>query len=129
MQGGAERQDVVVEVVAGVVQHAAAFAAQRGIRIFTVGFGTEAGATIEAFGWSMRVQLDETALRGIAEITAGEYFRAADAAELGDVYELLKHQLLMEKVDREISSLCSNLAAILTLLAAALSFAWFGRVA
>lgn len=41
---------------------------------------------------------------------------------------MLKEQLLVERTEREISSLFANLAAILTLAAAALSLAWFGRV-
>ncbi len=38
---------------------AARMAAERGVRVFTVGIGTEKGEMIGAEGWSMRVRLDE----------------------------------------------------------------------
>ena len=41
---------------------AARIAAERGVRVFTVGIGTEKGEMIGAEGWSMRVRLDEASL-------------------------------------------------------------------
>ena len=108
---------------------AARFAARRGVRVYTVGFGTEAGAAIELYGWSARVQLDEPMLKRIAAITGGTYYRATDAAELQDVYGELRNELTLEKQQREISSWFADLALALTLLSAALSVLWFGRIA
>ena len=42
---------------------AAQMAADRGVRVFTVGFGTQSGETIGFEGWSMRVRLDEDTLK------------------------------------------------------------------
>ena len=42
-------------------------AADRGVRIFTVGIGTTSGETIGFEGWSMRVRLDEETLKAIAK--------------------------------------------------------------
>jgi Ca-activated chloride channel family protein len=61
---------------------AARLAADRGVRIFTVGFGTQSGETIGFEGWSMRVRLDEETLKTIANLTRGEYFYAGTAAYL-----------------------------------------------
>ena len=67
-------------------------AAERGVRVFTVGIGTESGEMIGAEGWSMRVRLDEESLKQIANITQGEYFYAGTANDLKKVYETLNIQ-------------------------------------
>ena len=56
---------------------AAKVAADRGVRVYTVGIGTIDGETIGFEGWSMRVKLDEETLKGIARATQAEYFMLA----------------------------------------------------
>ena len=68
---------------------AAQMAADRGVRVFTVGIGTTNGETIGFEGWSMRVRLDEATLKAIANITHGEYFYAGTATDLKKVYQSL----------------------------------------
>jgi Ca-activated chloride channel family protein len=108
---------------------AARMAADRGIRIFTVGFGSLAGETVGFGGWSMRVQLDEDTLRQIAEITRGRYFHAGSASDLNEVYRTLSTEFVMETELTEITAFFAAAAGLFTLLAAALSMAWFGRIA
>jgi Ca-activated chloride channel family protein len=108
---------------------AAKFAASRGVRIYTVGFGTRQGGTINKNGWTMRVHLDEDALKEVASLTGGAYYRASDQMELSAAYEALTHELVMEKVEREVSGFFANIAMVLTLIAASLSILWLGRVA
>src|ERR687892_125569 len=91
---------------------AAQMAADRGVRIFTVGFGTRAGETIGFEGWSMRVRLDEETLKAIAKMTHGEYFYAGTANDLKKVYESLNARLVLEKKDMEISALFSAAATV-----------------
>ncbi len=107
---------------------AARMAAERGVRVFTVGFGTPSGEIIGAEGWSMRVRLDEGALKGIADITRGQYFYAGSAEDLKKVYEKLNAKLVFEKRDLEVSALFAAGAAVLLMLAGGLSVLWFGRV-
>jgi Ca-activated chloride channel homolog len=107
---------------------AAKMAADRGVRVYTVGVGTKAGETIGGEGWSFRVQLDEEALRGIAEITRGEYFFAGDAAELQKIYQSLNTKLFLEQKEMEITAFFAAAAAVLALASATLSLLWFGRV-
>ncbi|TWO68118.1 VWA domain-containing protein [Caenimonas sedimenti] len=107
---------------------AAKFAAERGVRVYTVGFGTHQGAVISAFGLNVRVQLDEEALKSVAGLTGATYHRAADQLELEAVYEALKAEITMERAEREITNLFANAATLLTLFALALSVLWFGRV-
>jgi Ca-activated chloride channel family protein len=107
---------------------AARMAADRGVRIFTVGFGTKAGETIGFEGWSMRVRLDEETLKTIANLTRGEYFYAGTAMDLRKVYETLNSKFLLEKKQMEISSLFAGAAALAALVSALLSLLWFNRI-
>ena len=107
---------------------AAKVAADRGVRIYTVGIGTVDGETIGFEGWSMRVKLDEETLKGIARNTQAEYFYAGTAADLKKVYESLSSRLTVVKKETEISGLLALVAAALALLSAGLSLAWFNRI-
>jgi Ca-activated chloride channel family protein len=107
---------------------AARLAAARGVRVFTVGVGTENGQLLTGEGWSMRVRLDEEALKAIADLTRAEYFYAGNALDLKKVYETLRSKLVMEKKETEITALFSAIAAATVLLSATLSLLWFNRV-
>jgi Ca-activated chloride channel family protein len=106
----------------------ARMAAERGVRIYTVGFGTAEGESLRFEGWSMRVRLNEEALKKIAEVTQGEYFYAGTAADLKKVYQTLSARLVLEKRETEITALFSAAAAILSFLAAFLSVLWYSRI-
>ena len=107
---------------------AARLAAERGVRVFTVGVGTDNGQILTGEGWSMRVRLDEDALKAIADLTRAEYFYAGSAMDLKKVYQSLRSKLVMEKKQTEITALFSALAAATVLLSAAFSLLWFNRV-
>jgi Ca-activated chloride channel family protein len=108
---------------------AAKMAADRGVRVYTVGIGTKEGETIGFEGWSMRVRLDEETLKAVAKLTNADYFYAGTAADLKKVYQGLSTRLIVEKKETEISALLAVIGAALTILAAGLSVWWFGRIA
>ena len=108
---------------------AARMAAERGVRVFTVGFGTAGGAPAEIDGYSIYMRFDEEVLKGIAGITKAEYFHAASAADLKRVYEELNAKYVLESRKTEVSALFAALAAVFALVAGALSVLWFGRLA
>ncbi len=108
---------------------AARMAADRGVRVYTVGVGTPEGEVIQFEGWSFRARLDEETLKQVASMTLGEYFRAGSALDLKKVYETLSSRLVFEKKQTEISALFAAAAAVLSLLAAGLSMLWFNRIA
>jgi Ca-activated chloride channel family protein len=108
---------------------AAKMAAERGIRVYTVGIGTTAGEIIGFEGWSMRVKLDEETLKNISVLTQGEYFYAGTAEDLKKVYESLSSRMVVERKETELSALFAAAGALLAVLAAGLSVWWFGRVA
>lgn len=108
---------------------AAKMAAERGIRVYTVGIGTTGGEVIGFEGWSMRVRLDEETLKNISVLTHGEYFYAGTAEDLKKVYESLSSRMVVERKETEITALFAALGALLAAAAAGLSLWWFGRVA
>ena len=108
---------------------AAKMAADRGVRVYTVGVGTKDGETIGFEGWSMRVRLDEDTLKQVSNLTRAEYFYAGTAADLKKVYQGLSTRLIVEKKETEVSGLFAAFGALLVMLAAGLSVWWFGRVA
>ena len=107
---------------------AAKMAADRGIRVYTVGIGTVAGEIIGAEGWSMRVRLDEEALKTIANITRGDYFYAGTATDLKKIYEGMNAKMVLKKQQTEITALAVAAAALFATLAAGLSLMWFNRL-
>ena len=107
----------------------AKMAAQRGVKVYTVGFGTEEGGEVDVGGWSMFLRLDEEALKAVAQITRAEYFRAGTEEDLRTVYKGLTSKLVLEKAEVEVSFLFLAAAALLLLVSAAWSVAWSGRIA
>jgi Ca-activated chloride channel homolog len=107
----------------------AKLAADRGVRVYTVGFGTLQGTTIGFEDYQIYVRLDEDTLKGIAKITGGEYFHAGTASDLRAVYQNLNAKLALERQQTEVSAVFSAAAAAFALLAALLSVWWFHQPA
>lgn len=76
----------------------------------------------------MRVRLDEETLKQISIATRAEYYYAGTAEDLKKVYEGLSTRLVVETKETEVSSLFAALGALLVIVAAGLSTAWFGRI-
>ncbi|MEO5794031.1 MAG: VWA domain-containing protein [Rhodoferax sp.] len=70
---------------------AADLAAQEGVRIYTIGVGADAAASNGPFVAFQggNSDLDEGALKAIAQKTGGRYFRASDVASLTQIYGLI----------------------------------------
>ncbi|HEU4460251.1 MAG TPA: VWA domain-containing protein [Methylibium sp.] len=107
---------------------AAKIAADRGVRVYTVGVGTKEGGVIAFEGWSVHVKLDEDTLKSIATMTQGEYFFAGTAMDLKKVYETLNTRLVFETRQTEVTAFVAALALAVLLLSAGLSLWWFHRV-
>ena len=106
----------------------ARIAADRGVRVYTVGIGTQGGETIGAEGWSMRVRLDEESLKTIANLTRAEYFYAGSATDLQKIYKNLNTKLFFEQKETEVTALFVAAAAVLALVSGLLSVLWFNRI-
>lgn len=82
---------------------AAELAAVEGIRIYTVGVGSEAMPMPSIFGFSSGMinpsaDLDEDTLQHIADVTDGRYFRAENTEQLVEIYDLID---AMEPIEQE----------------------------
>lgn len=103
-------------------------AVDRGIRVYTVGIGSEEGAIVRIQGRSIRTRLDEQTLRSIAEMTDGQYFNAQTETDLQRIYENLSTNLVLKQDKTEITAYVTGIAAIFALLAGFLSLWWFNRL-
>ncbi|MDL1912668.1 VWA domain-containing protein [Chloroflexi bacterium CFX6] len=124
---------------------AAAQAVSRGIRVYTIGYGTvnntspmDCGDNFGdqfGFGWGgsqwnqqnfrdFRLQLDETTLKQIADMTGGAYYAATSANELEEVFQNLPSYVIVTRETIEVSVFFTAFASLMILLAMALSFRW-----
>jgi Ca-activated chloride channel homolog len=143
---GAYAPDVIVLLTDGVATtgpaplDAAQQAADRGIRVYTTGFGTAQGASGgsnggftggaprsgqgQQFGRGFNRGIDETTLQQIAALTDGTYYTATSAEELLKVFENLPTYLIMKHEVMEISVAFAAIGALLVTLAMGLSLRW-----
>lgn len=103
-------------------------AAEYGVRVYTVGFGSPSGDVVNFGGRSMRAQLDAVSLQAIADVTKAEYFEARSSEDLERVYSSLSTQLINEKKLTEIAFIFAGIGALLAALAGGLSMLWTGRL-
>jgi len=106
---------------------AAKMAADRGVRVHTVAFGSKDGAPIAFEGWSFFAVPDEETLKAVANITGGQFFAASTAGDLKKIYENLSTEFALERRDTEVSALFAAAALVLFVLAGMLSVLWFHR--
>jgi len=123
---------------------AAQHAADRGVRVYTIGFGSTAGGVMDCgadldpfgggppggFGFggggggNFRRGIDEETLIQIADMTGGTYYSAESADELQEVFRNLPTYLITSHETTEISVVFVALGALLVALAIALSLIW-----
>jgi Ca-activated chloride channel family protein len=126
---------------------AAQQAADRGVRVYTIGFGTDnpsvpndffgggggfggnqfgnngqqqGGGNLRGF----RLGIDEETLKKVADMTDGKYYLATSANELQKVFDSLPTHLIMRSDITEISVFFAAAGGVLAFLAFALSLAW-----
>jgi len=107
---------------------AAQAAADQGIRIFTVGLGSPAGATVNLDGFQVHTQLNEPLLQQIADTTQGAYFRAEDAQQLRSIYTNLDTRLVVRTQNIEITSIFAAASILLLAAGSIASLLWLGRL-
>lgn len=128
---------------------AAGQAAERGVRVFTVGFGTNdpgqmvctgqqlgsdvfggrfgrdfGGGFGGGGGFRRFLIIDEETLQGVAEMTGGDYFRAESAGQLHEIFLDLPRQIVLQEEQVEISVVFVALGAVLAAAAVGLSLWW-----
>jgi Ca-activated chloride channel family protein len=107
---------------------AAEEASKRGVRIYTVGIGSPAGANLKIEGFTVNTRLDEPLLQAIANLTGGTYYSADNETELLNIYDQLNLQLAIHPEETEVTSLFAGASIIVLLIGGALSLFWFSRL-
>jgi Ca-activated chloride channel family protein len=152
---GAYAPDIIVLLTDGVSNSgplpldAAQQAADRGVRVYTIGFGTARGGEFPncgrqfvgreqggfggggfggggfgGGGGGFRRGIDEATLKRIADMTGGEYYSAESAGELQNVFQSLPTYLIVKHEITEISVAFAALGALLVTTAVILSLLW-----
>jgi Ca-activated chloride channel family protein len=118
---------------------AAQQAVDRGVRVYTIGFGTEEGSLMfcqgtsenrdwfgggQLFGGGFRRGIDEETLKRIADLTSGAYYPARSSGELQKVFASLPTHLITRQETLEISVGFAALGALLAMAAILLSMIW-----
>ena len=107
----------------------AELAASHEVKVYTVGIGTPEGDVVQIQGRSMRVKLEDEALKKVANITQGTYYRADSTEGLAKIYDQLGYRLRFEK--RALSEITSYLALLgmaFILMGCLRNFSRFGRI-
>lgn len=107
---------------------AAKAAADRGVRIHTVGIGSPAGAQLKIEGFVVQTRLDEETLKGVAQLTDGSYYNATTEQDLRAIYEKLNTQLVVKPERTEVTAIFAGIGLLLLLLGGLGSFFWLGRL-
>jgi len=154
---GAYAPDIIVLLTDGVSNagpsplDAAQQAVDRGVRIYTIGFGTangagnpfcsqqlQGGGPLDGSGGfggggfggggfgggGFRRGIDEDTLRQVAEMTGGTYYSAESAGELQDVFQNLPTYLITKHETTEISVAFIAIGALLAAIAIGLALIW-----
>jgi Ca-activated chloride channel homolog len=122
---------------------AAEQAVERGVRVYTIGFGTTNntspmncgdGDPFGGFfgfggggfggGGGFRREIDEETLTQIAEMTGGEYYVATSASELQQVFQNLPTYVIATRETTEVSVFFTAVAALMAILALVLALRW-----
>ena len=107
---------------------AAQVAADRGVRIFTVGVGSPAGATLDIEGFKVHSQLNEAMLKDISKRTGGAYYNAESEQDLLDIYKSLDTQLVIRPEEMEITSILAGVSVLVLLIGGIFSLVLFSRL-
>jgi len=107
---------------------AAQTAADRGIRIHTVGLGSLAGTTLKVNGFTVHTQLDEAMLQQISQMTGGVYHNALNEDDVRKIYANINPQLVLKPEKTEVTAIYAGVSLLFLMVGGALSLLWFSRV-
>lgn len=121
---------------------AAQQAVDRGLRVYTIGFGTANGSEVARCGsgfggfggggfggfggggGGFRRGIDEDTLRQVSDMTGGKYYSAESADQLNEVFRSLPTNLITKHQTTEITFIFAFLGALAAALAIGLAVLW-----
>jgi len=109
-------------------QNVANVASSAGVRVHTIGVGTEAGTTFQYQGFTIATALDSDTLKQIASTTDGTYHTAGDAGGLAAISKTIRLHFTIVAQHTEVTALFCAIAVFVLLLGAVASVRVNGRV-
>jgi Ca-activated chloride channel homolog len=103
-------------------------ASSAGVKVYTVGIGSEEGTVIESEGFQVATALNSESLEAIAARTDGTYFNAPDAESLNAIYGSMDLKWETRREFAEITGYFAAAAALALVLGSVCSILWFGKV-
>ena len=107
---------------------AAYAAAEHGVRIYSIGIGSQSGTTLNINGFTVHTQLNETVLKQIAGLTGGEYYNAESEEDLKEIYDNISPELVIKPEKMEVTSIFAGISIVILLIGGGLMLLWFGRM-
>ena len=107
---------------------AAGAAAEAGVPVDTIAFGTDQGQIQDDFGETIPVPVAPGPLRDIAQTTGGEFAEADSLGRLDDIYDDITTVVGYEDAEREISGWFVGAGLVLLTAAGLLSLLWSQRL-
>jgi Ca-activated chloride channel family protein len=103
-------------------------AADLGVRVYTVGVGSVAGADLDIEGFTVHSQLNEPMLQYISVNTGGLYYNANNEEDLRRIYSDLRPKLTIRPEELEVTFIFAAVGLLVFLTGGLLSLLWFGHV-
>ncbi|GAB4113207.1 MAG: hypothetical protein Fur005_16320 [Roseiflexaceae bacterium] len=106
----------------------ALLAAERGVRISTIGVGSPEGAVLQLEGFSVSTQLNEVLLQQVAGLTGGAYYNAQTPEQLSSIYDTIDLQFVIKPEELEVTALFAAAGIIFLLIGGITSLLWLSRM-
>jgi Ca-activated chloride channel family protein len=106
---------------------AAAAAAEKGVPVTTIAYGTPDGRLYGSNGFAVDVPADEESMRAVAQATGGSFFTAGSAGELKNVYDAIQSRIGHVLEQREVLRFFVGLGVLLLLAGTVASMVWSAR--
>jgi Ca-activated chloride channel family protein len=103
-------------------------AAERGVRISTIGVGSPEGAVLQLEGFSVSTQLNEALLQQVAGLTGGAYYNAQTPEQLSSIYDNIDLQFVVKPEELEVTALFAAVGIIFLLIGGITSLLWLSRM-
>jgi Ca-activated chloride channel family protein len=103
-------------------------ASAAGVRVHTIGVGTEAGTTFQYQGFTIATALDSGELKQVSSLTDGTYHTATDTGGLSTVSKSIRLHFTIVAQHTEVTALFCAIAVGILLLGALSSVRMNGRV-
>jgi Ca-activated chloride channel homolog len=103
-------------------------ASAAGVRVHTVGVGTEAGTTFQFQGFTIATALDSNELRQVSSMTDGTYHAIGDSSGPSAISKTIRLHFTIVSQHAEITGLFCAVALALIVLGSLMSVRWHGRV-